>query len=63
MIRKFIKSRINNLYIASTNLFFNIRNFLWTFIDQKNDQMHIRIILLNRFGNIFQKGCLAGFRW
>ena len=53
MFWKLIKCRVNNLYIVSLNGLFNIRNFLRTFINQKNQKMHFRIILKNRQCNFF----------
>ena len=62
MLRKLIKGRIDNLHIVSPDCFFDICNFLRTFIDQQNDQMHIRIVSKNGFRHIFQKCGLTCFR-
>ena len=62
VLRQFIKSRVNNLHIISRNGFPDIGHFLRALVNQQDDQVHIFIILQNRFGNVFQQCCLSGFR-
>ena len=50
---QFIEGRIDDFYLISHNRFLNIRNLLRTFIDQQDDQMHIRMIGGNRLGYLF----------
>ena len=52
VLRKLVKCRINNLNVIAFDFFFDIGNFLRTLINQKNDQMHGRIVLKNRLCNI-----------
>ena len=47
MIRKLVKSRINHFHIMPFNGLLNIGNLLGTFVNQENNQMHLRIISLN----------------
>ena len=42
-LRKLIKRRINDLDLLSHNGLLNVRHLLRTLIDQKDDQVHIRI--------------------
>ena len=62
MLWKLIKGGIDNFYIWPYNGFFDVSYFLRTLIDQKNDQMHVRIVSQNRLCHIFQQSCLTGFR-
>ena len=62
VLRKLIEGRVDNLYVISPDSFFYVCNLLRALIDQKDNQMHIRIVPLDRFGYIFQKCGLAGFR-
>ena len=40
-----------------------IGHFLRAFIDQKNDQDHLRVIFCDRIGDMMQQRCLACARW
>ena len=62
MLRKLIKCRIDNLYIRSLYCFLDISNLLWTLVNEKNDQMHVLVILQNGLGNVFEKGGLTCLR-
>ena len=62
MLRKFIKRGIDHFHIRSLDCFLDIGNLLRTLIDQKDNEMHIFIILKDGLGNVLQKGCLTGFR-
>ena len=62
MFRKLIKCRINDFHIIATDGLPDICNLLRALIDQKNDQMHVRIVSQNRLCHIFQQSCLTGFR-
>lgn len=42
----------NDVYVSPSQ----IRHFFWPFIDQQNDQMHLRIIAQNRLRRFLQKG-------
>ena len=53
MFRKLIKCRINDFYLFALNRLFNIRNFLRSLINQKNNQFHFRIVCRNCFRNLF----------
>ena len=56
VFRQLIKGRIDHFHILSANSFLDIRHFFWPFIDQQNDQMHLRIIAQNRLRRFLQKG-------
>ena len=44
MLRQLVKGGIDHLHIGADDRFLNIRNFLGTLVDQKDDQMHIRVV-------------------
>ena len=62
VLREFIKRRINNLHLISFDGFFHIRYFLRPLINQKHQQMHVRMVLCNCLCNLFQKCGFPGFR-
>ena len=62
MLRQLIKCGINNLHIRSFNCFPEIRNFLRPFINQKDDQVHVRIIYFYGLRNLLEQRCLTSFR-
>ena len=62
MLRKLIKCGINNFHVRSLYCFPDIGNFLRTFINKKNDQMHILVILRNRFRNILEQSSFTCLR-
>ena len=43
-LRQLVKGGIDHLHIGADDRFLNIRNFLGTLVDQKDDQMHIRVV-------------------
>ena len=55
MLRQFIESRINHLYVRSLNCFLDICYFLRSFIDQQNNQMYLRIVSLDRLCHFLKK--------
>ena len=59
MLRSLVKRRIQNLDIVADDCLADIRHFLRTFINQHDDDMHLRIIPQNGTGNILQQGCLS----
>ena len=59
MLRQFIESRINDFRIVSFDRFPDVRDFLRPLIDQKDDQMDLRIIVLDRTRHILDQGRLA----
>ena len=52
-LRKLIKGGIDNFYIWPYNGFFDVSYFLRTLIDQKDHQMHVRMIGGNSFCHLF----------
>ena len=53
MFRQFIKCRINDFYIFSFDGFLDICYFLWSFVNQKYDDVNLRIVDFNGFGHFF----------
>src|SRR5699024_2716023 len=62
MLRQLVKGGIDHVHILSLDRFLNISYFLRTFVDEENDQMHIRTVPEDGFGHIFQKSGLARLR-
>ena len=56
MFRLLIKRRIDDFHVIPANRFPDIRYFLRAFINQKNDQMHIRAVSKNGLCSLFQQG-------
>ena len=53
VIREFIEGRIDDFHIFPADCFLNIGYFFRTFIDQKNKQMHLRVVSQNGESHFF----------
>ena len=61
ILRKFIEGRINNFHFLTGNGFLDICNFLRTFVNQKNQQMHFWIIVCNGTCHLLQQSRFSSF--
>ena len=61
VLRQFIKCGIDHFYIIADNRFFNICDFLRPLIDEKDQDMNLRVIFLNGMCHALQKRCLTCF--
>ena len=61
MVRgQLVKGRVDDL--AADQRTFHIGDLLRPFIDQQHDQLHLRIVLLNRIGDFFEQDGFARLR-
>ena len=58
-LRKLVEGGIDNLHILAEYRFFYICNLLRTLVNQKDDQVHVRVVGGNRLGNLLEQGCLT----
>ena len=59
MLRQFVKCGVNNFYVRAFYRFPEVRYFFRTFVNQKNNQMHVRIIHLDRLRHLLQQSRLT----
>ena len=62
VLRQLIKRGIDHFHIRSLQCLTNIRDFLGTLINQKDNEVNVRIIGLDRLGNLFHQSGFAGLR-
>ncbi len=62
VLRQFVECRVDHLYVRAFDRLLDIRHFLRSFIDQKNDQMRVRSRPCQRLRHFLEQRCLTGFR-
>ena len=62
VLRLLIEGGIDDFHIRSLNRFFNVGDLLRPLVDQKDDQIHLRVVPQDGFCRILQKRRFSGFR-
>lgn len=55
VLRALIEGGIDDFHIRSLNRFFNVGDLLRTFVDQKDDRIHLRVVPQDGFCRILQR--------
>ena len=57
----FVEGGIDDLHVGAFDGLPDIRDFFGTFVDQQHDQVDLRVIVLDRSGDVLDQGRLTCF--
>ena len=60
---RLIERAADDFAFGSTDLALHVGDFFWSFVDEQDKHVRVRVILEDRLGHLLHQYCLASARW